>query len=385
VTETLQLLTFGEPRPANVGDLEAELSALWRSVAEGPQPATGDHAVIRACALNLLVYVESEEEGREVSNVVSQVTLQNPCRAMVMITQPTSRQTALTAWISAHCHLPVAGEKQVCSEEISIAASGEAVADLASVVVPLTVSGLPVYLWWRAGRYQPPSHFKQILHISDHVFVDSARFPDPAADLSSFSAQVEKSSEDIAFSDLNWTRLTPWRELVAQFFDSTETHSCLEQLAEVRVEYERGKNGGAGGLGRALLIIGWLASVLDWAPRGHSLNSGDGSRLLIFKSGSILVRVNAVPVEVAGPCPGGLVSLTLKTEGSPAASFALVSQPECGGVLTRTEVAGRPPLEHTVRLEIAGEVELLNDELKFASRDRIYERALSMVARMTSA
>ena len=384
MSEPLQLQTFGEPRPARVADLEAELSALWRSVAEGPQPSTAGHAVIRACALNLLVYVESEEEGREVSNVVSQVTLQNPCRAIVMITQPTSPQTALTAWISAHCHLPVAGENQVCSEEISVAASGEAVADLASVVVPLTVSGLPVYLWWRAGRYQPPSHFKQILRISDHVFVDSARFPDPAADLSSFSAQVEKSSGDIAFSDLNWTRLTPWRELVAQCFDSAEMHPCVEQLAEVRVEYERGQDAGAGGLGRALLMTGWLASLLAWAPRGHSLSSADGSRLLIFKSGSILVRVNAVPVEVAGPCPGGLVSLTLKTEGSPAVSFALVSQPECNGVLARTELAGRPPLERTVRLETAGEVELLNDELKFASRDKVYERALSMVARMTA-
>ena len=382
MTDALQLLTFGEPRPARVADLEAELSALWRSAAEGSQ---GSQAVIRACALNLLVYVQSEEEGREVSNVVSQVTLQNPCRAIVMIVEPNASRAALTAWISAHCHLPVAGEKQVCSEEISVAASGEAVADLPSVVVPLTVSGLPVYLWWRAGHYQRPSHFDQIQRISDHVFVDSARFPDPVADLASFAAEVEKSSGDITFSDLNWTRLTPWRELVAQCFDSAELHPCLEQLAEVRVEYERALDGGAGGLVRALLITGWLASRLAWAPRGYSVSSVDGTRLLIFKSGSVLVRVNAVPVEIAASCPSGLISLTLKTEGSPAVSFALVSQPECNGVLARTELAGRPPLERTSRLETAGEVELLNEELKFAGRDRIYEQALSMIARMTSA
>ena len=147
----------------------------------------------------------------------------------------------------------------------------------------------------------------------------------------------------------------------------------------------RNQDGGAGGLGRALLITGWLASRLGWAPRGYSVSSADGTRLLVFKSGSVLVRVNAVPVVVAASCPSGLVSLTLKTEGSPAASFALVSQPECNGVLARTELAGRPLLEHTSRLETAGEVELLNEELKFASRDRIYEQALSMVARMTAA
>ena len=385
MSDRLQLLTLGEPRPAQVADLEAELSALWRSAAEGAQRATADHAVIRACALNLLVYVESEQEGREVSNVVSQVTLQNPCRAIVMIAAPASSRAGLTAWISAHCHLPVAGEKQVCSEEISVVACGEAVADLPSVVVPLTVSGLPVYLWWRAGRFQPPPHFNHILRISDHVLVDSSRFSDPSADLPSFAAQVEKSSGDIAFSDLNWTRLTPWRELVAQCFDAAELRPCLERLAEVRVEYEPGRQGTGGGLGRALLITGWLASRLGWAPRGQSVSTTDGSRLLVFKSGSVLVRVNAVPIEIDASCPSGLVSLTMKTEGSPAARFVLLSQPECSGVLARTELAGRPPLERTVRLEDAGEVELLNEELKFASRDRVYEQTLNMVARMTSA
>jgi len=381
MSDTHQLLTLGEPRPAQVAELEAELSALWRSAAEGPEPAAADHAVIRACALNLLVYVESEEEGREVSNVVSQVTLQNPCRAIVMIAEPTSSRTGLTAWISAHCHLPVGGEKQVCSEEISVAASGEAVADLPSVVVPLTVSGLPVYLWWRAGRFQPLHHFDQILRISDHVFVDSARFSDPPTDLSSFAAQVGKS--DIAFSDLNWTRLTPWRELVAQCFDSAELRPCMERLAEVRVEYEPERHGGSG-LGRALLITGWLASRLGWVPQGQSFSSADGSRLLIFKSRSVPVRVNAVPLEVDS-CPSGLVSLTMKTEGNPAVSFVLVSQPDCNGVLARIELAGRPPLERTVRVEPVGEVELLNEELKFAGRDRVYQHALNMVAQMISA
>jgi hypothetical protein len=75
----------------------------------------------------------------------------------------------------------------------------------------------------------------------------------------------------------------------------------------------------------------------------------------------------------------------MKTEGSPAAKFSLISQPECNGLLAVTELAGRPPIERIVRLETAGEVELLNEELKFASRDRVYEQALSMVAHMLSA
>jgi len=37
----------------------------------------------------------------------------------------------------------------------------------------------------------------------------------------------------------------------------------------------------------------------------------------------------------------------------------------------------------TVKIEAEDEVEILNDELMLAGRDRVYEEALALVARMT--
>ena len=71
MVETVKILPLEVPRSANVAALEAELSALWRSAAE--DPATRQ-AVTRACALTLLIYVESEEAGREVSGLISEAT-----------------------------------------------------------------------------------------------------------------------------------------------------------------------------------------------------------------------------------------------------------------------------------------------------------------------
>jgi hypothetical protein len=51
---TLQEFALGEPRPANVAEIEAGLTAMWRSAAEG---ASAESAVTRASALTLLVYV----------------------------------------------------------------------------------------------------------------------------------------------------------------------------------------------------------------------------------------------------------------------------------------------------------------------------------------
>ena len=48
---TLESLTGGEPREVEIGDLEKELSSLWRSVARA---AEGSEAVTRATALTRL-------------------------------------------------------------------------------------------------------------------------------------------------------------------------------------------------------------------------------------------------------------------------------------------------------------------------------------------
>ena len=136
---TLQEFALGEPRPANVGEIEAGLSAMWRSAAES---SGGESAVTRASALTLLVYVDCEESAREVSNLIAEVTRQNPCRAVVMVMDPKGSPPGLMASVSAHCHLAPEGEKQICSEQITLNARGETGPELISVVLPLTVSGL---------------------------------------------------------------------------------------------------------------------------------------------------------------------------------------------------------------------------------------------------
>ena len=40
-----------------------------------------------------------------------------------------------------------------------------------------------------------------------------------------------------AISDLNWGRITPWRELIAQFFDVTEYRPYLVNVNEIEIEH----------------------------------------------------------------------------------------------------------------------------------------------------
>ncbi len=382
VGKKFKSLTAGELQPATIADLEKELSDLWRSAAEDP---AAEHPVMRASVLTLLVYVENEHAGRETLKLISQVISQNPCRAIIMIAEETEQPEGLTSWISAQCHLPASGARQVCCEQICVQARGAAVKGLDNVVIPLAVPELPVFLWWGAGRFAPPAYLDHILRITNRVLVDSARFEEPESDLATLARHVERfrGAEEVAFSDLNWARLTPCRELIAQCFDFTEANSYLGNLAEVKLAWAEEAAGGDR-WAQALLLTAWLATRLGWQPVSRIVQGARRTQTLEFQKDGKPVRVEYAARKATGGQPGPL-SVVMKTTGAPAAQFSIIESKEEGTAHTRAEVPGCPPRERTVRLHVLDQVGLVNEELKFPRRDKIYEETLSLLARMLKA
>jgi len=369
---------LGEPRPADISKLEAELSVLWRAAAEDP---AAESAVTRACTLTLLIYVENDEAAYEVTNLVAEVTRQNPCRAIIMMLEPEASPSGLEAWVCAHCHLPVAGEKQVCSEQITIRARGEAEQGLPSVVLPLTVSGLPIFLWWRANGFSPPSYFDDILRVTQHVIVDSARFPPRTSHLQDLAKWIHQHAGKIQLTDLNWNRITPWRQLMAQCFDAPERRPYLDRLTRVRIEYEQDSLRLVTQRAQGLLLSGWLASRLGWQFLEAERLDASQPRTFYFKSANGKVTVERNLKRVDNAC-GVCFTIELIAEGESAARFLFTRGPDGKVVRTLAEVPGLPPIGRSVRVEVLGEAEILNEELKLGVRDRLYEEVLSMVARM---
>jgi glucose-6-phosphate dehydrogenase assembly protein OpcA len=374
----LQGFALGEPRPANVGEIEAELSAMWRSPAEASGAET---PVTHASALTLLVYVDCEKSAQEVSNMLAEVTQQNPCRAVVMVMDPKGSPPVLMASVSAHCHMPAEGERQICSEQITLNAQGETGPELASVVLPLTLSGLPIYLWWRAEDFALATYFDQIVRVTQHVIVDSARFAETGADLRALAAWLEKHSGRIRLSDLNWARTTPWREVVAQCFDSPDRRPYLERIRELRIEFETDSARFSTQRAQSLLLAAWLATRLGWEFQRAETRGENMPRALYFQSGAGEVKVERVLRKVEGGGAGVCFSFVIEADG---ARFSFSRGPDGKVVQTLAEVPGLPPIGRTVRIEARDEVELLNNELLLVGRDHVYEEALALVARMTA-
>ncbi|MDQ2899641.1 MAG: glucose-6-phosphate dehydrogenase assembly protein OpcA [Acidobacteriota bacterium] len=270
-----------------------ELSDLWVSLAK--QPAEGEAAgVLRACAMTLITVVDETEDPAAVSETLAELMHEHPSRAIVIRLRATS-EPVLSARVLAQCWMPFGKGRQICCEQIEITASDASLPDLAGVVLPLTVPDLPVILWCRSPRLFRLPGFPRIAEIAQKVIVDSAAFPESAPMIREIA---EFLKEGRLIADLAWTRLTRWRELVAQIFENRSYLAELAHIRRLRVSSERSSG--------TYYLAAWLLDSLEKAgcaptlvwdqpgPAAVAFESDDRWRVSIQaeEGSNVEVRVN---------------------------------------------------------------------------------------------
>lgn len=241
----------------DIGEVERELTRLWR---EAARPDGDAPAVIRACAINLIVTAREDEQSR-ISQTLHEVTLRHPCRA-VLITEDNERRLP-HAWVSMLCHPGGRGQPEICSEQLVLEGAESTMHEMVAAVAGLLVSDLPAVVWWRGA---PPAtaaeteRFDHLAQIADRVLFDSLTYA--AAQL----ARVLELTRSRVVGDLNWSRLTPWRAAVAQCFDLPDRQSLLPAVKKPRVLHP-----GAAPPASSRLMAGWLRSRL---PQSRGVEFG---------------------------------------------------------------------------------------------------------------
>jgi glucose-6-phosphate dehydrogenase assembly protein OpcA len=366
----------GEARQVDVPAIEHELTQLWKAAAEGTLEG---QPVMRACVLNLVAYAPSPRAADHITEVISQACGRHPSRSIIMVAGRGARSPRLRASIAAHCQIAPEGGKQVCSEQITLRASGAALDELHGTVLPLLVPDLPVFLWWHDEPPLTGHLFRELLETCDRLVVDSAGLEPERATrfLRGLQGLVEEGQ--IAVSDLNWSRLTHWRRLVAQFFDAAPGRQYLDGLErlEVGIASRRGRRSD---VAEGLLMVGWLASRLGWALEDGRSSRG-GAMVFRFRGSSGPV---AVEIKLESSRRGeGLRSIRLEAAGGAAFAVARVPDDEtCVAVTSETPGGGH---SRVVRMVVHSEADLLCDEMETQGRDTIFEEALAQAVRLTDA
>lgn len=142
-----------------------------------------------------------------------------------------------------------------------------------SVITPLLVPDAPVVAWWPgAGPAEPSAD--PVGRLAHRRITDALRAPDPLPDLLGRIAHYRPGD-----TDLTWTRLTPWRSMLASTMDHP---SGWVTAAEVQAEDHYPS---------ADLLAAWLSQQLDVeVERTVSNGPGITGTRLVTESGDIALR-----------------------------------------------------------------------------------------------
>jgi len=241
---------------------------------------------------------------------------EHPCRIVTVIRRAASAPSRLDAEIRV-------GEESSLAEVIVLRLYGELRNQADSIVLPLLLPDAPVLVWWPGQAPTIPSQSPLGLLAKRRV-TDAAAARNPMAVLKARSQDHSPGDTDLA-----WTRLTPWRTLLAAALDQP-----FDQI--VAAEVGAAKNNPS-----AELLATWLENQLH------------------------------VPVERKGTRGPGLTSVQLTTKHG----NITISRPD--GRLATLERTGQP--DRAVALPRRTTEELLAEELRRLDPDDIYNETIRRV------
>jgi glucose-6-phosphate dehydrogenase assembly protein OpcA len=395
-------------------EVEDVLSSLWRMSADNLR--IGANLSVRTSVLNLIICAPDVETAQRVSIILRKLSSTHLSRVVILILDSSeNRPNAITAWVTLRCFSVISDLMRHCFEQTTMLASGSSIRFVANIIQPLLKPDLPVYLWWLGD---PPDQndptFAGLVDLSNRIIVDSTSFFSPEQDIRTLAALFQASPES-ALSDLNWGRLTPWRQLTIQFFDVPEYRPYLAGVDSIEIEHAvaplavptRTEQGDVSpNPTRALLLAGWLKARLGWTMVSKEyLDTASGTyHWIMERTANLRTTRSLTPIRSKTGKLGNTASISIRprvqTEMRPGsiclvrlvskmenkqATFTISREEDLNTVLTSVELSHETRPKRTVSLAAENnEGELLRDELEILGHDYLFEQTLLEVAEMLS-
>ena len=395
-------------------EVEDVLSSLWRMSADNLR--IGANLSVRTSVLNLIICAPDVETAQRVSIILRKLSSTHLSRVVILILDSSeNRPNAITAWVTLRCFSVISDLMRHCFEQTTMLASGSSIRFVANIIQPLLKPDLPVYLWWLGD---PPDQndptFAGLVDLSNRIIVDSTSFFSPEQDIRTLAALFQASPES-ALSDLNWGRLTPWRQLTIQFFDVPEYRPYLAGVDSIEIEHAvaplavptRTEQGDVSpNPTRALLLAGWLKARLGWTMVSKEyLDTASGTyHWIMERTANLRTTRSLTPIRSKTGKLGNTASISIRprvqTEMRPGsiclvrlvskmenkqATFTISREDDLNNVLTSVELSHETRPKRTVSLAAENnEGELLRDELEILGHDYPFEQTLLEVAEMLS-
>ena len=280
-------------------------SALLQARRHAGSPAMG--------MVGTIVVVVDEASHHDAMKDANEAGREHPSRVLVAILRPGRGAPGLDAEVRIGEGIP--------GEAVLLRLHGELAKVPASVVTPLLLPDSPVIVWWPGGGPKVPAE-DALGRLGRRRVTDAAATRRASVDFTARAQGYEPGDTDFA-----WTRLTPWRALMAAALDQYPTKVTAAEVVSAK------------GNPSADLMAAWLQCRLG------------------------------VPVEQRNSRGPGLTAVRLFTPAGPIA----LTRPD--GAVATFSVPGQP--DRPVALKRRTTSELLSEELRRLDPDEVYAKTLA--------
>ncbi|AXG77254.1 glucose-6-phosphate dehydrogenase assembly protein OpcA [Streptomyces paludis] len=265
-----------------------------------------------------LVLVTDEENAYDALKAANDASREHPSRKLVVVKRVSrSARDRAVARLDAEVRV---GADAGTGETVILRLYGDVMDHAQSVVLPLLLPDAPVVVWWPVDAPVNPTK-DSLGKLAQRRVTDTYASENPVEELTARADAYTPGD-----TDLSWTRITPWRSMVAAALDQVD---C--EVTSVEVEGEEHNPS-------CELLAMWLANRLH------------------------------VPVRRTVSGGPGLTAVRMETTCGP------ISLDRADGALATLSIQGQP--DRAVALKRRDTAELIAEELRRLDPDDTYASAL---------
>ncbi|MFF8477436.1 glucose-6-phosphate dehydrogenase assembly protein OpcA [Streptomyces sp. NPDC015414] len=239
-----------------------------------------------------LVIVTDEENAYDALKAANDASREHPSRTLVVIKRVSrSPRDRTSSRLDAEVRV---GAEAGTGETVVLRLYGEVSEQADSVVLPLLLPDAPVVVWWAVNAPLDPAN-DPLGALAQRRVTDTYAAEQPVRELSARAGTYAPGD-----TDLSWTRITPWRSMLAAALDQV-----VCEVKAVEVEGEEFNPS-------CELLAMWLADRLD-VPVRRSLSAGPGLTAVRMDTSEGPITLDRADGSLA----------TLSIEGQPARAVAL--------------------------------------------------------------
>jgi hypothetical protein len=197
---------------------------------------------LRTSVLTHIAWVPPEWE-RAATDVLAGLADRHPSRVILLLPERDADDHEVHAKLALHSFSLPGTAGRIASEVIELRLRGERTRAPASIVVPLLIPNLPVFLRWRGRPAFDDPAFTGFVDLVDRLIVDSVEWPDVPDAYRELLPVFERT----AVSDIAWSRGARWRGQLAMLWPA------IGMARSIQV---------TGPWAGATLLAGWLSARL---------------------------------------------------------------------------------------------------------------------------